>query len=159
KRNALAIEIFAPRENDLALTWVDWNPTPPDKDMGIWKDVYLTATGPVTLRHPFVQTKLDTDYRQATLTISAEVHNASQRKVQGVLRAHLEGAALEEPVELAAGETKTVALTPEKYSQLKLAHPRLWWPYQMGTPNLYTAQLEFLLAGKISDSAKVRFGI
>ena len=159
KRNALAIEIFAPRENDLALTWVDWNPTPPDKDMGIWKDVYLTATGPVTLRHPFVQTKLDTDYRQATLTISAEVHNASQQPVKGALRAQFEGAALEEPVELAAGETKVVAFTPEKHAPLKLAHPRLWWPYQMGAPNLYTAQLEFLLAGKISDSAKVRFGI
>src|SRR5207237_6497431 len=120
---------------------------------------YLTATGPVTLRHPFVQTKLDADYRQATLTISAEVRNASQQRVKGALRAQVEGAALEEPVELAAGETKVVAFTPEKHAPLKLAHPRLWWPYQMGAPNLYTAQLEFLLAGKISDSAKVRFGI
>jgi len=34
-KNALAVEIFAPEKNDLGLTWVDWNPTPPDKDTGI----------------------------------------------------------------------------------------------------------------------------
>src|SRR2546423_539377 len=123
KRNALALEVLAPQEHDLALTWVDWNPTPPDKDMGIWKDVYLITTGPVTLRHPFVQTKLDADYRQAALTISAELHNASKQLVKGVLRAQFEGARLEEAVELAAGETKVVAFAPEKYAQLKLADP------------------------------------
>src|SRR5438874_1104967 len=125
KRNVLAIEVFAPQELDLALTWVDWNPTPPDKDMGIWKDVYLTTTGPVTLRHPFVQTKLEAGYRQAALTISAELHNASQQAVKGVLRAQFEDARLEEAVELAAGETRVVAFAPEKYAQLKLADPRL----------------------------------
>lgn len=33
--NALAVEIFAPDTPDLQTTWVDWNPSPPDKDMGI----------------------------------------------------------------------------------------------------------------------------
>jgi len=44
KQNALAVEVFAPEKNDLGLTWVDWNPTPPDKDMGIWREVYLTGS-------------------------------------------------------------------------------------------------------------------
>src|SRR5262249_25333548 len=29
KLNALAVEVFAPGKNDLGITWVDWNPTPP----------------------------------------------------------------------------------------------------------------------------------
>jgi exo-1,4-beta-D-glucosaminidase len=30
KTNALALEISAPGKDDLGITWVDWNPTPPD---------------------------------------------------------------------------------------------------------------------------------
>src|SRR5579872_5646687 len=57
-RNALAVEVTAPTERDLAITWVDWNPTPPDKDMGLWKDVYITTSNTVTLRHPFIRSQL-----------------------------------------------------------------------------------------------------
>src|SRR5512142_2718381 len=33
KPNILAVEVFAPTEKDLAINWVDWAPTPPDKNM------------------------------------------------------------------------------------------------------------------------------
>src|SRR5436309_9326708 len=36
KQNVLAVEVAAPTANDLGITWWDWNPTPPDKDMGLW---------------------------------------------------------------------------------------------------------------------------
>src|SRR6266567_1866801 len=157
--NALALEVFAPEKYDLGITWVDWNPTPPDKNMGIWKEVFLTASGPVAVRNPFVSSKLDSEYKSAELTISAEVRNASQDSVKGVLHAELEGIALEQPVELAAVETKTVKFSPEQFPKLKLAHPRIWWPYQMGMPNLYTAKLRFEIDKQISDTANVTFGI
>src|ERR1700752_3240698 len=32
--NAVAVEVSAPHAGDLAITFVDWNPSPPDKDMG-----------------------------------------------------------------------------------------------------------------------------
>src|SRR5580658_3567157 len=57
--NVLAVEVFPPETNNLGLTWVDWNPAPPDKDIGLWRDVYVTTTGPVALRFPQVITKLD----------------------------------------------------------------------------------------------------
>jgi exo-1,4-beta-D-glucosaminidase len=62
-------------------------------------------------------------------------------------------------VDLAGGESKIVRFTPDQFAQLKLAHPRLWWPYQMGTPNLYTAKLSFEIGSQVSDSASVTFGI
>ena len=46
KPNALAVEVFPPTPDDLAITFVDWNPAPPDKDMGLWRDVYLTSQRP-----------------------------------------------------------------------------------------------------------------
>ena len=33
--NSLAVETFAQTEKDLGINWVDWNPAPPDKDMGL----------------------------------------------------------------------------------------------------------------------------
>ena len=157
--NALALEIFAPEKYDLGITWVDWNPTPPDKNMGLWKEVFLTSSGPVALRSPFVSSKLDSEYKSAELTVSAELRNASQDAVKGVLHAELEGIALQQPVELSAGESKIVTFSPGQFPKLKLAHPKLWWPYPMGTPNLNTAHLRFEVGKQISDTASATFGI
>jgi exo-1,4-beta-D-glucosaminidase len=159
KANALAVEIFAPQKYDLGITWVDWNPTPADKDMGIWKEVFLTATDSVSLRNPFVASKLDSEYKTAALTVSADLRNSTEHEVQGTLRAEINGLQVRQTVKLAAGETRTVVFSPEHYSELKLLHPRLWWPYQMGEPNLYTAKLSFEVDGRASDSAEITFGI
>lgn len=51
--------MFPPTPDDLAITFVDWNPAPPDKGMGLWRDVYLSASGPVSIRYPQVLTTLD----------------------------------------------------------------------------------------------------
>ncbi len=159
KTNALAVEVFAPGKDDLEITWADWNPTPPDKDMGIWKEVFLTSSGDVAVRNPFVSTKLDGEYKTAELTISAELRNISNLPVKGVLRAEVDGIELQQPVELGGGESKTVKFAPEQFAKLKLAHPRLWWPYQMGTSQLYTAELSFEIGKQVSDAANVTFGI
>jgi exo-1,4-beta-D-glucosaminidase len=159
KPNALAVEVFAPGKDDLEITWVDWNPTPPDKDMGIWKEVFLTSSDSVTVRHPFVASKLDAEYKTAELTISGEVHNVSSEPVKGVLLAEVDGIKLRQLVELSGGESKIVKFAPEQFAKLKLAHPRLWWPYQMGMPNLYTAKLTFEIGKQVSDAASVTFGI
>jgi exo-1,4-beta-D-glucosaminidase len=157
--NALAVEVFAPEKDSLAITFVDWNPAPPDKDMGLWKDVYLTASGPVTLRHPFVTSKLGENYKTAELTASADVHNSSDHVVEGVLKADIGGIRLSEPVRLAPSETKKIRFESSRHPQLKLQNPNLWWPYQMGAQSLYTARLEFESRGRVSDVATVRFGI
>jgi len=159
KPNSLAVEVSAPGKNDLGITWVDWNPTPPDKDMGIWKEVLLTSSGDVSLRNPFVNSKLENGYKSAALTISADLRNASDLAVNGVLRAEVDGKQLSQQVSLGAGESKTVTLAPEQYSELKLANAKLWWPYGMGEPSLYTAKLSFEIGNAVSDAANVSFGI
>jgi exo-1,4-beta-D-glucosaminidase len=52
--NSLAIEVWPPEPDDLAWTWVDWNPAPPDKNMGLWRGVSVTTSGDVTIRSPHV---------------------------------------------------------------------------------------------------------
>jgi exo-1,4-beta-D-glucosaminidase len=159
KPNALAVEVFAPDETDLAMTWVDWNPTPPDKDMGLWKNVYVTTSGAVALRHPFVESKLEPGYTAASLTVSADLHNSAAHPNTSIVHAEIEGIQVSQKVELAASESRTVVFTPDQYPQLRIAHPRLWWPYQMGKPEMYTARLRVEADGQFSDSASVQFGI
>ncbi len=157
--NVIALEITAPAKEDLGITWVDWNPTPADKDLGIWKEVSVTATGPVLIRNPFVKSQLNDDFTAADLTISADLRNDSTAAVKGALAAEVDGKSVRLPVELAAGETKTVRFEPAQFSELKFAKPRLWWPYTVGTPYLYRANLQFFTGDEISDVASVSFGI
>jgi exo-1,4-beta-D-glucosaminidase len=160
KPNALALEISAPNKEDLGITWVDWNPTPPDKDMGIWKEVFLTSSGDVTVRNPYVAAKLDRGYATAALTASVDLHNVTNHPAQGNLKFEMDGVQVSQAITLAAGESKTVRFAPEQFAQLQLAHARLWWPYAMGQPNLYEANFTFEIAGLgISDSASTTFGI
>jgi exo-1,4-beta-D-glucosaminidase len=160
KTNVLAVELFAPTEKDLAINWVDWAPAPPDKNMGLWREVWLADSGPVSVRNSQVVTRLDLNtLSSAELTITAEVHNATGQPIKGVLRGQIDKLEFTQPVELRAQERKLVTFAPEQFPQLKLANPRLWWPWQMGPPNLYRLNLKFDIAGKTSDEQGVRFGI
>jgi exo-1,4-beta-D-glucosaminidase len=160
QRNALAVEVSAPGKMDLGITWVDWNPTPPDKDMGIWREVFLSSTGEVALRHPFVTSKLDGNYANAALTASAELRNVSNRPVNAVLHVDLSDAThLSQPVSLAPNETKVVRFSPGQFSELKVSHPRLWWPYQMGEPYLYSAKFRVSVGDTTSDAILFKYGV
>ena len=125
----------------------------------------LSASGPVAVRHPFVETKLDLPSRDvARLTVRAELRNTLDKAVRGALRGRILGGGtpieFSLPVELAAGESKEVAATPEEHASLVVKKPNLWWPYQMGAPSLHTLLLDFVTAdGVSSDPQKISFGI
>jgi exo-1,4-beta-D-glucosaminidase len=160
KENCLALEIFPPKGNDLTITWVDWNPTPPDRNMGIWYDVSVNSTGPVSIDNPWVKTKLNlpsTD--KASLTISAGLSNTTDKKISGVLKGTIDNISFSQILTLGPKENRQVTFTPEQFSQLVFSDPKLWWPYTVGPQNLYDLNLSFEVKGSVSDSEKVRFGI
>jgi exo-1,4-beta-D-glucosaminidase len=158
--NSLAVEIFPPQPRDLAITLVDWAPMPPDKEMGIWRDVHITTTGPIAVRYPAVLAKLDlpsTD--RAMLTIRAELTNATDHSVEGVVKGQIEKLSFEQPVHLGPKETQVVHFTPERFPQLTLVNPRLWWPVQVGKQELYPLDLTVEVQRQVSDAAHIRFGV
>ncbi|HEY6446888.1 MAG TPA: glycosyl hydrolase family 2 [Acidobacteriaceae bacterium] len=158
--NYLAVETFAPGEKDLGINWVDWNPAPPDKDMGLWGDVTLGDTGPVTLRSPMAATHFtDASLYEADLTVYAELQNATDHPVSGKLEGTVAGVAVEQPITLEAHQDLSAAFTPDKFSQLHIHNPRVWWPYVMGEPHLETLSLRFVEGGHVSDEKTVQFGI
>ena len=158
--NVVAVETFAPTETDLGINWVDWNPAPPDKDMGLWGPVSLVTSGPVSVRSPMAATHLpDDSLKEADLTVYGELRNATAHAVHGIVAATVANVRVEQSVDLAPHEDKAVAFTPEQFPQLRIRDPQLWWPWQMGQPTLETLTLSFTSDGQLSDQQSVHFGI
>ncbi|MGA3017944.1 MAG: sugar-binding domain-containing protein [Bryobacteraceae bacterium] len=152
--NALAIEVFAPTPHDLGITFVDWNPLPPDKDMGLWRDVHIRATGPVEIRFPSVATHLNSPANDlALLSVRAELTSAASHPVEGDLKGTIGKLAFSQHLRLGAHETRVV------HAALKVENPELWWPAQVGPQTLQSLDLRFEVSGKLSDSSSTRFGI
>ena len=133
--NVLAVQVFSPRITiwrSLSSTGIQRLPT---RTWGLWREVYLTTSGPVALRYPTVVSKLNMPTNDsAQLTVTAQVKNGTSQPVKGKLKGQIEAVKFEQDVELAANEAKDVTFTPDKFPQLVFANPRLWWPTQMGKP-------------------------
>ncbi len=187
--NALAVKVTPERALqdidgvELADSWYDWinwnyigyqgpgknpangNSFVPDRNAGIWKPVYLKTSGAVVLGPSTVNSQLPlprTD--SAKLTIYSSLRNASAQQVRGVLRATISrpgkpDVVVEQPETLGAGEHRDVSLTPDKFAQLTVRKPDLWWPYTMGRPDLYDLRLEFRQFNRPVDTSSLRFGI
>jgi hypothetical protein len=138
----------------------DWMPRVPGLNMGIYKDVFLSHTGAVSVIDPWIRTtKLTT--AQADLSVQTEVHNDSAAPVSGVLTGTIQpgGITFSHPVNLAPGAASTVTLDSATVAALRVKNPRLWWPNGYGAPNLYTCRFLFKVGGIDSDVKTVRFGI
>ena len=158
--NVVAVEVFAPTPPDLQTTWVDWNPSPPDKNMGLWQPAYLTSSGDVVVRYPVVVSRVDTaTLRSAQLTVATNLRNLASRPVTGTLRGRIGHVAFSRPVTLAPHDSALVRFTPDSFPQLRFANPRLWWPAELGRPELYDLTLEFVIGARVSDRQRTRFGI
>ncbi len=161
KPNVLAVETFAQTEKDLGVNWVDWNPAPPDKDMGLWSDVYLDDTGGVAIRNPMVSTHFpdSNSLAVADLTVEAELHNASQFQITGTLTGTIGSIRFRDTYIMKPHEVRVVRFTSDKFPVLRVKNPKLWWPYSMGPQNLHTLTLRFASGNDATDQQSVRFGI
>jgi exo-1,4-beta-D-glucosaminidase len=159
--NVMAIEVFPPRPCDLAMTWVDWNPSPPDKNMGLWRDVRLRSTGPVVLQSPHVVSRLEENdgRRRGHLTIAGDLENVTDRPRTAVMRATFDGRHVCKTFELPARARARVEIDPGDDPLLTIDHPRLWWPHTIGAPELYDICLEVSVEDTLSDAARFSFGI
>lgn len=161
---ALAVEVFRPHnqvyndsdvEIDLAITFVDWAPAPPDSNMGLFGPVLLDISDPVSIRYPAVITNLDQPINTlnksltAHLTVMAEISNIGSESVSGVLQGSitLDGKSIvnnfEQQLSLTSGQSRQVVFSSADYPALVVSNPQLWWPWQMGNPVLHTLTLSF----------------
>ena len=159
-RNYLAVEVIPPRPGEPTIGFVDWNPKPPDRNMGLFRPVKVKLSGPVSLDHPFVDSRVDTQtLKQARLTVTATLTNHSSQEIKGTLNGEIGSIAFSKAYTLKAGESAAVTFTPEQFGQLVIPEPRLWWPSGMGDPELYDLKISALAGDAASDTRTIRFGI
>ena len=138
----------------------DWIPAQRDRDSGLWREVTLSATGPVVLRDPVVTTDLDVPgFRTAGITVQATLENVTDQPQDATFNGTLEGIHFGRTVHLAPHASQSVAFSPRDTPMLLLEHPRLWWPNGYGPQNLYTARLSVAAGHTVSDTQEVTFGV
>jgi exo-1,4-beta-D-glucosaminidase len=187
--NVLAVKVTPEQslegENGIELgdSWLDWinwkylgyqDPKKhldisfvPDRNAGVWKRVFLSTTGAVTIRNAYVATDLPLPATNpASLTVYCDLSNNTSHPVSGILSGEISRPGkptikFQQNVQLFRNQTKEVGFSPSDYAPLTVADPDLWWPYQWGEPKLYHLKLEFKLSDKaeISDSQAIDFGI
>ena len=159
--NVLAMRVHPgdPRVS-LSMGWVDWNPTPPDNNMGPWRGVDIVQTGPVQLSYPHVLPTLSLpDLARASLTVKVTARNLDDAPHDATVTGTVAGVAVQQNVHLAAGQTQVVSFSPDTTPGLVLDHPRVWWPIGMGEHPLYALELTATVDGATSDRTSATFGI
>ncbi|KJV35253.1 glycoside hydrolase family 2 protein [Luteibacter yeojuensis] len=158
--NAVALKVYPgdPRMV-LSIGWVDWNPTPPDNNMGPWRGVDILQTGPVALSAPHVATTLSADLKQATLATTVTARNLDSVAHDATLSGTVADKPIQQTVHLGSGETKVVSLATGASPSVVLDNPKVWWPIGMGGHPLYDMKVSATVDGATSDRAATTFGV
>jgi exo-1,4-beta-D-glucosaminidase len=153
--NAVAFKVYPndPGKN-LTTGWIDWVQTPPDRNMGIVRDVLVRRTAGVALRDTHVLTQLSVPgLGHADLTAKTSVRNDSASSAHVVVSGTVAGSSVSQTIDLAAHATRVLSFP------VSLDSPKVWWPAGMGGQPLYDADLTATVGGTVSDKAHERFGI
>lgn len=156
-------DVVKPGENLLAAEVMRWSDGSWIEDQDFWRfsglfrDVYLWSPPQQHIRDLFVKPELAANYRDASLTVEAEVKNAAASAASLSLSSVLRDAAGREVAELApvkvdvpAGQSASVQLVT------KVSAPALW---SAETPTLYALQLTLRDAvGKVLEVIPQRIG-
>ncbi len=102
---------------------------PPDRNAGVWKRVYLSSTGAVSIRNPYVATDLPLPATTpASLTVYCDLTNHTAQPVSGILTGEITRQGkppvhFEQPVSLYREEVKEVSFTPAAFPDLLVPEP------------------------------------
>lgn len=134
-----------------------WDIAPRILTAGIWRPVTLVALGKVAVGTPAVSTaSIGED--------EAEVH------VEIPLKAIDSPTDCELQVEVAANRggtlvaSRTISVHAAKAGKIvktsfKIRNPSLWWPWNVGRPDLYRLIVKAVVQGQVEDDFRTRFGI
>ncbi len=165
--NSIALEVYP---NDPAsmftLDDVDWNQIPPDNNTGIQFPIELHVSHALAISDAHVLESNAADLSSSELTLKADVTNNTGTAQTGSVSASVTPPGSgEEPITvvksatLPALSTAGISFTAGEYPQLRIAHPQIWWPYQMGSQPLYGLTIGASQPGVAPDSQSETFGI
>lgn len=132
-----------------------------DRVAGIWDHVRLRSTGTVVLGDPRVDTVLpelpSTDVAEATVVVPVRNTGTTARRTRVGIA--FDGRRLSTTVTVPAGKQTDVTFAPKDFPELRIEHPRLWWPNGYGDPALHELTMTATVHGGISDRRTRSFGL
>jgi exo-1,4-beta-D-glucosaminidase len=160
RENHLALQVFPPNPDDLAITWVDWNPSPPDKNLGLWRPARLRTTGALRIAEAQARSSFsEPGFARAELEVFVTIENARDQPVEGTLELSLSGGSVRRTLELGPRERRELCLSSSDLPTLAMSRPRLWWPRGRGEQPLLQLELVARHDGIVSDTRRVEHGI
>ncbi len=164
--NSLAIEVNANNPNTMfTLDDVDWNQIPPDNNTGVDSPVQLEVDRTLTDGNARVVQNNAADLSSSALTVKNDITNDTSSSQAAAVTATITPPGGGTPVTVSqnvtvpANTTTTVTFAPSAFPGLTIAHPQVWWPYQLGAQPLYTLATSVSQGGTVLDSTGETFGI
>ncbi|UOE47216.1 discoidin domain-containing protein [Mucilaginibacter sp. SMC90] len=167
-KNVLTALVYIPKQplanvgspNYVSSAGWDWMPYVPGLNSGITDNVYLSNTGDVTIKDPWIRANLPTNAR-ADLSIALEVKNTAASSQAAIIKGVIMPGNIEfqKKVYVDANGTTDVKLNKRDFEQLMINSPKLWWPNGYGEPNLYNCKLSVSVGDEVSDVQNIKFGI
>ena len=159
RKNKLKVTLRRAQSGDLNIGFVDWNPRPIGESMGILGPVTVTTTTDAKIDDVFVIPSLNTEsLDSADLQVNLSIRNLSEKAVDGQVKIEYEGGRITVPAILMPG-CNEFSFSAADYKELHIDNPRVWWTWNLGTPEMYSMTVSFEQAGHVSDSRSTDFGI
>ncbi len=132
--------------------WVSLPPT------GIWKPVYLEAMGNTTIEDVYVKPTIISE-NEARLDIDAEIENHLEDSKKVHVKVEVNGKNFTSKTYTISKET-TISKGKNIISlSVDVNEAKLWWPWDLGDQNLYTAKVTVLENEELQDTTSTNFGI
>jgi len=135
----------------------DYTPPMPAYDRGLTDKIFLSASGSVIIRDPYLQTiSLSSGNTSATLNLSAQIANLSDTAQNGQVTVVINPGNIRLTTSVPVAANGTVNFNPGNFL---MNNPKLWWPNGYGEPNLYNCKIIYSINGQVSDSTSFNFGV
>jgi hypothetical protein len=139
----------------------DWIQPIRDRNTGIWDKVIIEKTRTINIKNPHIITKVpgirfpDKTQEPVIINTTLEIENPGNVAVKGTILFILDNKNVSKEVTITPKTTAVI-----KLPDLKIIHPKLWWPNGYGEQNLYPAKFVFLdTEKKILDEELQNVGI
>ncbi len=125
---------------------------------GIWRPVRMVVTDAVRIEDTFARTSLNSD-GSANIDMEVTLNNSSSTIRELNVTASIEGKNFESKPQSVTFDCEVPAGKHTFTKRIHVKKPELWWPWDMGKPNLYEATIVTSEGGKKHDTDIFSFGI
>ena len=124
--------------------------------MGIWRPVRVEGAPAVRMEHPFIATR---DLKTGTMDLAVALAGGS-KKWSGTLAGTIQPENFTGASRRFAVQVRSTTAKRDLHLRFRIPKPQIWWPVDMGKPNLYRLTLSFVPdGGGQADSQSFTFGI